>query len=222
MQTLSHCLIQIQESERRHLARELHDEMGQALTAVKIHLQEIEGVSNNTAVLNDVHESIAIVEKILNQVRSLSIDLRPLLLDDLGLVATLRWYVSRQSQLGGFTIHFAASPEKMNLSGDLETACFRIVQEAITNIIRHSQAKKVHVEITQLHEELSLLVRDDGIGFDVEAAQKRSSQGLSMGLLGMRERVALLAGQMEIESVSTYGTEIRVRFPIPAVIGTIA
>lgn len=214
MQTLSHCLIQVQEAERRHLARELHDEMGQALTAVKIHLQEIEGASDDNAVLSDVHESIAIVNKIVSQVRSLSIDLRPLLLDDLGLIATLRWYLSRQSQLGAFSSHFAAYPEKMILQPEMETACFRIVQEAITNVIRHAHAKKVHVEITKSDHELLLLIRDDGVGFDVEAAQKRSSQGLSMGLLGMRERVTLLEGRMEIESVSAYGTEIRVRFPV--------
>lgn len=221
MQTLSHCLIQVQEAERRHLARELHDEMGQSLTAVKIHLQEIEGASNDQTVLSDVHESIAIVEKIVSQVRSLSIDLRPLLLDDLGLIATLRWYVSRQSQLGGFSSNFAADPEKMILPPDMETACFRIVQEAITNVIRHAQAKKVHVEISQSEHEVLLLVRDDGVGFDVEAAQKRSSQGLSMGLLGMRERVTLLEGEMEIESVSAYGTEIRVRFPLKIPVETI-
>jgi len=214
MRTLSHCLIQVQESERRHLARELHDEMGQALTAVKIHLQEIETASKERAILTEAQESIAILEQIVSQVRSLSIDLRPSLLDDLGLVATLRWYVSRQSQLGGFAIHFAADPEKMVLPSDLETACFRIVQEAITNIIRHAQAKKVHVEMSQSTYELLLLIRDDGIGFEVEAAQRRSAQGLSMGLLGMRERVMLLDGELEIESASSYGTEVRVRFPL--------
>jgi signal transduction histidine kinase len=104
----------------------------------------------------------------------------------------------------------------------VETACFRIVQEAITNIIRHSRAKKVNVEIMQPEKELLLLVRDDGIGFDVDEAQKRSAQGLSMGLLGIRERVALLEGEIEIESVSSYGTEIRVRFPLPRTSGPLA
>ncbi len=214
LQTLSHCLIQVQETERRHLARELHDEMGQALTAVKIHLQETEGLSDDPGVLENIQESIAIVEKMVHQVRSLSIDLRPLLLDDLGLVATLRWYVSRQSQLGGFISHFNANPEKMFLSTEVETACFRVAQEAITNIVRHAKAKKIHVEIKQTDQELLLLVRDDGIGFDIETVQKRSSQTLSMGLLGMKERVTLLEGSLEIESVLGYGTEIRVCLPL--------
>ncbi len=102
----------------------------------------------------------------------------------------------------------------MSLPAEIETACFRVAQEAITNIVRHAEAKKIQVEIKQTDQELLLLIRDDGIGFDIETVQKRSSQTFSMGLLGMRERVTLLKGSLEIESVPAYGTEIRVRLPL--------
>ena len=214
LQMLSHRLLEVQETEKRHLARELHDEMGQALTAVRIQLEDGLSSAGNTSLSSRLRESIVIVEKLLQQVRYLSLDLRPLVLDDLGLVAALRWYVSRQAQLGGFTVHFSENLRDAHFSPDLETTCFRVAQEAVTNIIRHAGAKIVNVEIVQQEGVLQLLIKDDGSGFDMSAAQERTSHGDCLGLLSMRERVSLLDGKLEMESVPGFGTEIRAKFPL--------
>jgi PAS domain S-box-containing protein len=213
LQLLSRRLLEVQETERRHLARELHDEMGQSLTVVRIHLEEMESALESPQLLPRLRESITIVEKILQQVRDLSLDLRPLMLDDLGLVAALRWYASRQAQLAGFAVHFTESLGQAHFSADLETTCFRIAQEALTNIVRHARAKRVNVELTRSGDWIHLLVKDDGCGFNLFEAQERASRGASLGLLGMRERVSLMNGIIEIESVPSSGTEIRVQFP---------
>ena len=161
-----------------------------------------------------LEDSISIVDRTLQQVRNLSLDLRPALLDDLGLVAALRWYVDRQAQRVGFTAQFAADPLEPRPRLDIETACFRVAQEALTNITRHAQAQQVRVELRQRDLELHLLIRDDGKGFDVRAVQERAAQGASAGLLGMQERVWLVGGQIDIESAPARGTEIRVRFSL--------
>lgn len=214
LKTLSGRLLEVQEAEKHKLARELHDEMGQALTALRIHLEELEG--SDEACQTSLHwqESISIVEKLLNQVRNLSLDLRPLILDDLGLVAALRWHVSRTSNLAGFGVHFEATLDPDALSSDLETVCFRVAQEAITNIVRHASATHVNVELTSKNDEVCLLIKDDGKGFDVEHAQSCALKGESLGLLGMKERVMLAGGCVEIESVPSFGTEVRVRLPL--------
>jgi signal transduction histidine kinase len=214
LQILSRQLLEAQESERRHLARELHDEIGQALTAMKINLQAAQRTPDTLAAY--LEDSISLADRTLQQVRNLSLDLRPALLDDLGLVAALRWYVDRQAQRAGFTAHFAADPLESRPRPDIETACFRVAQEALTNVMRHAQAQQVRVELHQRAAGLHLLIRDDGKGFDVRAAQERAAQGMSAGLLGMQERVWLVGGQIDIESTPARGTEIRARFPLPS------
>ncbi len=212
LQILSRQLLEAQENERRHIARELHDEIGQALTAVKINLQTAQRTPD--VLTASLQESISIVDRTLQQVRTLSLDLRPALLDDLGLVAALRWYVDRQAQRAGFVAQFVADPLETRPRPDLETACFRVAQEALTNVARHARAQQVRVELRQRDAELHLLIRDDGKGFDVRAAQERATQGASMGLLGMQERVWLVGGQIDIASAPAEGTEVRVRFPL--------
>jgi PAS domain S-box-containing protein len=211
LQTLSTRLMEAQETERRHLARELHDEIGQALTAVKINLQSVpQSADGSSAALQD---SISIVEIALQQVRNLSLDLRPSLLDDLGLVAALRWYVDRYAQRSGVMADFSGDASKIQASPTIETACFRIVQEALTNALRHAQARHVSVELQQRDHTLHLLIHDDGLGFDVPAARERATKGGSLGLLGMEERALLVGGQLKIKSVPQQGTEIDVRLP---------
>lgn len=216
LQTLSGKLIEAQETERRSIARELHDEIGQALTAVKINLQTLQHLSNTSEIALPVHESISIVEVALQQVRSLSLDLRPSLLDDLGLVAALRWYVDRQTQRAGIIGEFVVKSLETKLLPNLETTCFRIVQEALTNIVRHAQAQQVYIELRQQENQLHLVIRDDGVGFDVQAARERATDGGSLGLLGMEERALLVGGQINIESVQQHGTKIHVWFPLTA------
>lgn len=230
LQVLSRRLMEVQEMERRHIARELHDEIGQSLTAVKISLQSIHSIhashaprashrgpggNGSSRVEEQITESMAIVDHALQQVRNLSLDLRPSLLDDLGLVAALRWYVDRQSQWSGVMAEVVADPDLTRLPSDLETACFRVAQEALTNVVRHARARQVQVDLRQRSGQLYLAIRDDGIGFDIRAAWKRAERGASLGLVGMQERVLLVGGQFDITSTSTRGTEIRARFPVP-------
>jgi signal transduction histidine kinase len=213
LQVLSRRLLEAQESERRAIARELHDELGQALQALKINLQTVQRFPKENA--QRVEESIAIVDHTLQQVRNLSVDLRPSLLDDLGLVAALEWYVDRQAQRVGFVGHCLADPPDLRVDLTVETVCFRVVQEALTNIARHAHATEVWVDLRRREQVLFLLIRDDGIGFDVPAARERVIHGTSFGLLGMQERVELAGGHFEIRSTAGHGTEIHVRFPLP-------
>lgn len=214
LKALSRQLIEAQESERRHLARELHDEIGQALTAIKLNLNCLNQPALPPASASLVHDAVDIVDQTLQQVRGLALDLRPSMLDDIGLVATLRWYFDRQSQRVGFTPHFVADPSIDGTSPEVNTACFRVAQESLTNIARYAQASCVCLELYQRDGELELVVQDDGLGFDVAAARDRATRGGSIGLLGMQERVQLVGGRFEIESVLEQGTTIRAWFPL--------
>jgi signal transduction histidine kinase len=214
LQILSQQLIEVQENERRHIARELHDEIGQALTALKVNLQTLGKLQTPEELGPHILESISIVDRTIQQVRNLSLDLRPSLLDDLGIVAALRWYIDRQAQRAGFEAQFLASPPELRLSPDLETTCFRVVQEALTNVVRHAQAQKVRIELRKKTDVLFLTVLDDGIGFDIREVGQRFAGDSSLGLLGMRERVQLVGGTIEISSHREWGTEIQVVFPI--------
>ena len=213
-QLLSQQLMEAQEVERRHLARELHDEIGQALTAVKLNLQGVQRAAGDASALPRLDESLAIVDRALQQVRNLSLDLRPSLLDDLGLVAALRWYVDRVAQRAGFAAEFAADPPGIRAPANLETACFRVAQEALTNVVRHAKARRVRVELREGDGELHLRIRDDGAGFEVAAARQRAVRGGSLGLLGMQERVLLIRGRIDIQSAPGQGTEIRASLPL--------
>lgn len=213
LQTLSRGLIQAQEEERRRLAGELHDEIGQLLTAVSLSIEVTKETLNTTARAR-LEESRAAVDRAIDQVRNLSLNLRPAMLDVMGLESALRWFVNRQEEMTGLEIELHSSMAGMRVASDLETACFRVVQEAMTNVARHAQARTVHIELARKGPDLLLSIRDDGIGFDVAAARRRATSGGSFGLLGMAERVRLLGGAFEIESASGQGTVTRVRFPL--------
>ena len=215
MKALSQGLIAAQEAERRRVARELHDEIGQALTAVKIDIQAAQRIKDPQSIARHLEGSIAIVERALQQVRNLSLDLRPSLLDDLGLVTALRWYVDRQAQRTGMAMQFTAESLDSRLSTELETACFRVAQEALTNVIRHARAVSVGIELNKTPGCLTLVIRDNGKGFDVQAVREQAALGKSLGLLGMQERVMIVGGDMEITSSPETGTEIRAVFPVP-------
>jgi PAS domain S-box-containing protein len=214
LQNLSQQLVEAQETERRHIARELHDEIGQVLTVLKIDLQGIKRSPDALPFAARLEGTVGIVEQALQQVRNLSLDLRPSLLDDLGLVPALRWYVDRLARRAGLAVQFAADRLEKRLPADVETTCFRIVQEALTNVMRHAQAQQVSVELRRRDEDLLVVIRDDGVGFDLRHTLQRTERGASLGLLGMQERVHLVGGQIEIESAPTRGTEVRIRFPM--------
>lgn len=213
MQGLSRELMKVQEDERRRLARELHDEVGQALTVVKINLQSLLQTSDLPP--ERLEDSIGIVDDTLQEIRNLAMSLRPALLDDLGLDAALRNYLATYSRRTGLATELTTDLNGKRLSRDLETACFRVTQEALTNVLRHSHASKVRVDVSVDESELLLSVADDGWGFDVAAATGGGHQGKSMGLLGMQERAAQMGGNMEIESKQGGGgTTVRAVFPL--------
>ncbi len=206
-EALSRKLIEAQEAERRAVARELHDDFGQVLTALKLNLQRRD---------RDDSETIALVDGAIARMRELAQDLRPPLLDEFGLEASLSWYVEREAKRAGLAFHLSLAHLEKRPPIAVETTCFRIAQEAITNVIRHAQARAVDVELSQANGTLQLVVRDDGQGFDVAAARRRAAQGGSQGLLGMQERVALAGGELEIDSAPGRGTAIRARLPLAA------
>jgi signal transduction histidine kinase len=214
LQVLSQRIVDAQEMERRRIARELHDEIGQALTAVKIDLQAARGLLDDFEHEAQLTHTVGVVEHILQQIRDLSLDLRPSLLDDLGLVPALRWYVDRQAQQMGVTARFRADFLENRLAPELEIACFRIVQEALTNVTRHAHAERVGVELRKSDEAVEVRIRDDGVGFDVQRALDDTARGKSLGLLSLRERASVAGGEVEIESAPEVGTEVRARFPL--------
>jgi PAS domain S-box-containing protein len=213
LQNLSTRLLEAQETERRRIARELHDQIGQDLSVIKINLQALKRLPAET-IIPQVDETIRVVEGVLSTARNLSLELRPSMLDDLGLAAALRWYLDRQSQRAGFTLHFDADNVDGRVASTIETACFRLAQEALTNIIRHAHASHVHVGLALQADELRMRIEDDGRGFDVEAARARAARGDSFGLLGMEERALLAGGTIEIISSIGRGTTIIARFPL--------
>jgi two-component system sensor histidine kinase UhpB len=214
LQALSNRVIEVQETERRQLARELHDEIGQCLTALKINLEGLQRTASEPAVLNRVAESVELSAHTLAQVRRLSVDLRPSQLDDLGLEAALRSILDRQAATGGFAGHYEAHLDGVKLTDQVQTACFRVCQEALTNIVKHAHARNVWVTIEALGDRLTLRVRDDGRGFDPVAGSRRAAAGESFGLLGMRERASLVGGSLDIDSVPGRGSEVRAWFSI--------
>jgi signal transduction histidine kinase len=213
LRALSRRLIEVQEAERRHIAHELHDEFGQTLTALKILLHSAQVAVKEDAAAAKLEECAAIANEALQQVRSLSVELRPAILDDLGLSVALRWYLDRQAQRTGLNIRFDCKGCKERYSALIEITGFRVVQEALTNILRYAQAEHAWVMLRGSAAEIELSIRDDGAGFDVEAARKLAGQGSSLGLLGMEERVRSAGGVLEIVSTSKRGTEVRARLP---------
>jgi PAS domain S-box-containing protein len=214
LQNLSRRLLTIQETERRSLARELHDEIGQALTATKINLQALERFPNPAMLASRLRDANSIVERALEQVRSLSLELRPPLLDDLGLPAALRWLLDQHARRSGLGVQFVSDAFEGRLAAEVETACFRIAQQGLTNVEKHAGARTVTVELRRVEDALHLHVRDDGAGFDVPAARARAMHGGSLGLLSMEERAALADGGIEWTSAPGCGTDVHAWFAL--------
>jgi PAS domain S-box-containing protein len=214
LQVLSRRLVEAQETERRTIARELHDEIGQALTVMQLNLQAMLQAPGSAALSPRLRENLVVVERVLEQVRDISFNLRPLILDDLGLEPALRWFTRRQAALVGLHVRFRADSLAHRLTPVIETECFRVAQEALTNVVRHARAKHISVELRQSAGKLHLRVRDDGIGFDVAAVRKQAVRGASLGLLSMEERAALAGGGLEFKSATGKGTEVNAWFPL--------
>jgi signal transduction histidine kinase len=210
LRAFSRQLVEVQELERRHLARELHDEVGQALTVAKINLQSAMDEAG-AAILTRLQETTAILDRLLGQVRQISLDLRPSMLDDLGLVPALRSLLDQQGRRASVEVRFSAENIPENLDPEIQMTCFRIAQEAITNAVRHADAAQIDVALRCSNGKWRLVIRDNGIGFNVESAQ---AQALGLGLIGIKERAALVGGRAKIISSPNKGTTIEVLLPL--------
>ena len=194
-----------QEVERRRLARELHDETGQALTSILLGLRAVEDANSDVSV-DDLRE---LVVATLQDVRRLAVQLRPKALDDFGLGPALERLVQTFSESSGIRVDLEARLGPERLPGEVETTVYRIVQEALTNVVKHAEAKNVSILLVRRHDVVTTVVEDDGIGFETGAAR-----GDSLGLAGIRERVELHDGRLTIESAPGAGTTLRVEVPL--------
>lgn len=210
LRRFSRQLVEAQEVERRHLARELHDEIGQALTAAKINVQSAIGSASAVASAH-LQDTTAILDRLLGQVRQISLDLRPSILDDLGLVPALRSLLDEQGRRASIAVAFSVENMPKNLEPEIQTTCFRIAQEAITNALRHAAATQIGVDVRCENDKLRLLIRDNGIGFETGSAQ---TQTVGLGLIGIVERAALVGGRARIISSGGKGTTIEVVLPL--------
>jgi signal transduction histidine kinase len=221
---LLHRVIVAQEEERKRVARELHDETSQTLAALMLGLDTIE-----TALAHDPKEAVvhsdaakAIAKGLLENIRRITTDLRPTLLDDMGLVAAVNWYGQKRLQPLGIELNVNANGlAERRLPPDMETALFRIIQEAITNVIRHAQASRLIVQLEREYRRsdgtslLLLQIADNGQGFDPARARTSDSHGSGLGLKGMQERIAILGGEFFVQAAPGKGTTITARVPIP-------
>ena len=201
------------EEERRWIARELHDEMGTGLTTAKLVLQLLADAPSTEERDRRIGEAIGLLDRMIGHVRTLSLDLRPPLLDDLGLAAALRGYVDTLARRARLDISLATDDLPSQLRENLGIAVFRIVQEALTNVVRHADAGRVAVEVQYGRGALVVRVADDGKGFDVEKTLDGSSGEGHAGLLGMRERVESMGGELSIRAQVGRGTEVLARLP---------
>lgn len=214
LQVLSRRLVEVQETERRHLARELHDEIGQALTVIEMNVQALLASPGTDGLAPRLKQSLEVVERVQEQVHDLSLNLRPSMLDDLGLEPALRWYTKRQAALDGLQAEVRADPLEQRLDPMIETECFRVAQEALTNVVKHAKAHTVTVELTRSDEQLHLWVRDDGVGFDAASVREQAVRGASLGVLSMEERATLAGGGLQYHTAPGRGTEVHAWFPL--------
>jgi PAS domain S-box-containing protein len=216
LQALSRRLVEVQEEERRHLARELHDEIGQLLTGLKSAL-EAGAAAPPEAARAKLGEARVLADEALTRVSELSFDLRPALLDHLGLLPALRWLVERYTAATGVHVNFQHAGLDRRFAPELETAAYRIVQEALTNVARHARVREAAVRLWLDANHLAVQVEDQGVGFDPDAVR---AAGRFNGLTGMHERVLLLGGRWALESAPGDGTQVLAELPLAGHTGT--
>ena len=212
LRAMSLRLVEVQEQERRFLARELHDEAGQVLTGLKMVVDQ--SLLDAPEPLRErLNQAVELINHLISRVRNLSLELRPQMLDDLGLIVALDWLFKRYTQQTNIRVNFQRTELASRLPPLLETAIFRIAQEALTNVARHARVSEVTVRLWVDRERVGLQVEDKGAGLDVEAAlAARASTGLS----GMKERAELLGGEFTLDSKPGRGARLTVELPLHA------
>ncbi|MBO8162817.1 MAG: PAS domain S-box protein [Brevibacillus sp.] len=208
---MSTYMIQAQEEERKRISRDLHDGIGQALYSVLIGLKVLEQHGLPEAVEKHLSNVRDMAAKALEEAKRMAVELRPSTLDDLGLVPAIRSYAKRYQDSFGIMVELKVTGWKRRLSAVVETALYRICQEALTNAAKYAGTDRVHVCLRDRGDQVRLLIRDEGRGFDVTRLEVRGS---GLGLYGMRERAHLLGGQLQIDSAPGRGTAIHVVIPV--------
>jgi signal transduction histidine kinase len=210
LQLLSRRLVEAQEVERQHLARELHDEVGQVLTGLKLSLEISKRLPADEA-SSSLDKAEELVNDLIARVRAMSLDLRPAMLDDLGLLPALLWHFERYQAQTEIQVAFDHGGLERRFNEGIETAAYRIVQEALTNVARYAEVSEVAVQIWAEENKLNVVIEDLGIGFEPEAAL---AAGDSSGLVGMHERANLLGGHLTVASTLGSGTQLRAELPL--------
>jgi two-component system, NarL family, sensor kinase len=217
---LARAVWKVQEDERRRLARDLHDGLGQTLTALKNQLERLEqkagqeGEVRTGELLARLADSVELARTALHETRELSRLLRPPVLDDLGLLPALAWLARTLEQRTGLTVSVEAEGLAERLDPDVETLVFRLVQEALTNVLKHAGVGQAEVHLARGAGALALRVSDSGAGFDARAALGESDGASGSGLRGMRDRVELFGGRLDVWSAAGHGTVVAVELPL--------
>jgi PAS domain S-box-containing protein len=213
IRSLTEHLQNIREEERTYIAREIHDELGQQLTVLKMDVAWLSKKVNgkNDAVEEKIKDLLNLLDNTVQSVRRISSELRPGILDDLGLAAAIEWHLNEFEKRSGVQTHFNYPEEERQLPGPVKTNLYRIFQESLTNVARHAQASEVTVNLAQQDGQITLTIKDNGQGFDQHLAGKKRT----LGILGMKERAAMMGGTYEIQSEPGIGTNISVVIPLP-------
>lgn len=209
---LTHFAIQAQEEERKRIARELHDGVGQALYSILVGLNVIGQDNLTDPIKQHVNDLLHMTAKAMEEVKRMALELRPSALDDLGLLPALRSLMKRVEKSFHIQVEMHVQGEKRRYSAAMETALYRIVQEAMTNTAKYGKASQLGIVFENREKEVVVTVVDDGVGFDVEQAL---NAGKGLGLFGMRERAQLLGGTVDIRSAPDDGTTVIIRIPLP-------
>jgi two-component system sensor histidine kinase UhpB len=217
LQAISERAINAQEEERVRIARSLHDDTAQSVSMLIIYLERLENMIPADALdlARRVADAQNVATKLLENLRKVIWDLRPSILDDLGLLPAIRWFARTNLGAVGVAVDFLDGSEMMRLPSHLETMLFRISQEAVSNITRHAEAHKVSIRLWTEKGNIWLEIEDDGRGFDIEKTVGTAVYRKQLGLLGIQERVSLVGGEMEVQSAQGSGTCLRVRVPWP-------
>jgi len=211
-------LVTMQEDERRRIARELHDQLGQSVTALSLGLAALAEPTIDAA---ERQQALARLQQMTVQIDQemsrMAMNLRPTALDDLGLIPAVQHHLERWSEQSGIQSDFQPIDlENARLPAELESVIYRVIQEALTNVLKHSGARHVSVLLEQRRDRARVIVEDDGRGFDIDALQQRANGQRRMGLVGMRERIALVGGTLDIETALGTGTTVFVQLPVSA------
>jgi PAS domain S-box-containing protein len=215
LRELSNHIESIREEERLHIAREIHDELGQQLTVLKMDVARVDKrlAEEKTEMTADTQKILGSINKMVDTVRKISSELRPGMIDDLGLIEALDWYCHDFGKRFGLKTNFTSNIEDPNLSKKITIGIFRILQESLTNVARHAEATKVDVTFIKQGEQLILLIEDNGKGFDPKATREKKT----LGIIGMQERAIMINGSYQVNSTPGKGTiiEVSVNLQVP-------